>query len=124
VSPRSAEFLERAEDRLAAAKAALAQGFPATAAGAAYYAMLYAARAALSEEDLNSKTHRGTWALFRERLVLTGRVPESLLQEAHEAQRIREAADYEGGDPSEGEVRELIEAAESLVLAVRSALDA
>ena len=124
MSPRSAEFLERAADRLASAKAVLAEGFPATAAGAAYYAMLYAARAALSEEDLNARTHRGTWALFRERVVLSGRVPEDQLQRAHEAQRIREAADYEGRDPTESEAAERVEAAEAFVLAVKRALGA
>jgi hypothetical protein len=30
----------------------------------AYCAVLYAARAALSERDRHSKTHRGTWAGF------------------------------------------------------------
>ena len=124
MTPRSAEFFERAADRLASAKAVLADGFPATAAGAAYYAMLYAARAALSEVDLNARTHRGTWALFRERLVVPGRVPEDLLRRAHEAQRIREAADYEGRDPTETEAGELIDAAEEFVAAVKASLEA
>jgi uncharacterized protein (UPF0332 family) len=58
MSPRSSEFLETARDRLAAAEAALAAGFPSGATSLAYYAILYAA---LSEAELCAKTQRGTW---------------------------------------------------------------
>jgi uncharacterized protein (UPF0332 family) len=123
VSPRSTEFLERAHDRLASAKAVLGDGFPATAVGAAYYAMLYAARAALSEEDLSARTHRGTWALFRERLVLSGRVAPEILERAQEGQRMRESADYEGRDPSDAEAQALVDSASALLATVEHALD-
>jgi hypothetical protein len=55
VSPRSIEFLEAPERRLGLARAAIGQD-PAGALSAAYYAMLYAARAALSERDVYAKT--------------------------------------------------------------------
>ncbi len=73
MSPRSEEFMAMARDRLGAARAALEAGFSSNAASAAYFAMLYAARAALSEEEQSAKTHRGTWQLFRETFVDTGR---------------------------------------------------
>ena len=84
-----------ARERLELARADLAAGFPAGAAGAGYYAMLYAARAALSEEELNARTHSGVWHLFRETFVATDRFPEELVSAAQQAQGVREAADYE-----------------------------
>ncbi len=72
MSPRSEELLASAEERLAGARDLLVTGHPETSAAVAYYAMLYAARAALSERGLNAKTHRGTWAIFRESFVATG----------------------------------------------------
>jgi uncharacterized protein (UPF0332 family) len=49
---------------------------------AAYYAMLYAARAALSEQDRYAKTHSGTWTLFRETFVRDGRFDPALARAA------------------------------------------
>lgn len=66
MSPRSDELLASAHEWLAAAEAALRSGFPGGAAADAYYAVLYAARAALSEADRYAKTHHGVWALFGE----------------------------------------------------------
>lgn len=62
-----------ARDRLTLASIALAAGSYGGAVSAAYYAMLNAARAALSEEDSYAKTHSGTWTLFRETFVATER---------------------------------------------------
>lgn len=72
MSPRSAELLAAAREALRGAQGALDADAPARAASAAYYAMLYAARAALSEQDANAKTHRGTWQLFKESFVSGG----------------------------------------------------
>jgi uncharacterized protein (UPF0332 family) len=69
VSPRSEEFIDQARDRLAMAREVLAAGHREGAVSAAYYSMLYAARAALSEDDENARTHRGMWNLFRIRYV-------------------------------------------------------
>jgi predicted nucleotidyltransferase len=74
MSPRSKEFMDGARERLAAARTNLDANLPYVAVGLAYYAMLYAARAALSEEDRYAKTHSGTWTLFRELFVQTGGV--------------------------------------------------
>jgi uncharacterized protein (UPF0332 family) len=72
VSPRSAELLERARQGIAGAQTLVEAGHAATAVSTAYYAMLYAARAALSERDRSARTHAGIWALFREEFVLPG----------------------------------------------------
>jgi uncharacterized protein (UPF0332 family) len=49
-----------ARDRARTARAALTSGSRSSATILGYYAMLYAARAALSEEDRNARTHSGT----------------------------------------------------------------
>jgi uncharacterized protein (UPF0332 family) len=86
-----------AQERLRASRASLDAGFPSSAVSAAYYAMLYAARAALSEEERNAKTHRGVWSLFSEVFVTSGRFERELFAAAQRAQDLREAADYEAG---------------------------
>ena len=104
-----------AREALVGARGALAAGGPARAASAAYYAMLYAARAALSEEDLNAKTHRGTWHLFYERFVATARFDESLYLLAQDAQELREQGDYAAQPASEAQAHATCEQAERFV---------
>lgn len=107
-----------ARRHLAAASALLGAGIPENAAGAAYYAMLYAARAALSEEDRNAKTHRGTWALFSESFVAPGRIEKDLYDAAQGARELREASDYRAGGASADEARRAVEAARRFVAAI------
>jgi uncharacterized protein (UPF0332 family) len=124
VSPRSEELLAGARDRLGAARAAVAAGFPSNAASAAYYSMLYAARAALSEEERNARTHAGTWSLFRETFVVPGPFDASLFAEAHATQKLREATDYEAVMVGRHEAERLVELAERFVTAVAVLLEA
>ena len=124
MSPRSEEFLASARERLASARDLLLTGHSETSAGAAYYAMLYAARAALSEQDLNAKTHRGTWHLFRDSFVASGRFEPGLYEASQEAQRLREAADYEAGGAAPEEAERVVAAAERFVATVESVLEA
>lgn len=124
MSPRSEEFLATARERLEAGRAALAAGFPSTAAGAAYYAMLYAARAALSEEERNAKTHRGVWSLFGRLFVATGRFDAELVAAAQRAQELREAADYEARSVSREEAETILAEADRFVSAITSLLAA
>jgi uncharacterized protein (UPF0332 family) len=113
-----------ARDRLALAHTALGAGFPAGATSAAYYAMLYAARAALSEDERNAKTHSGTWSLFRETFVVPERFDESLFSEAHGAQQQREAADYDALQVPRDEAARIVAIAERFVVAVDDMLAA
>lgn len=107
-----------ARERLASARDQLASGHPETALSTSYYAMLYAARAALSEEDRYSRTHRGTWGLVRELFVLDGRFPADLLKAAQQAQERREDTDYDAKPISMEEAEATLEAADRLVAAV------
>jgi uncharacterized protein (UPF0332 family) len=113
-----------ARDRLGAAQATLHAGFASSAASAAYYAMLYAARAALSEEERNAKTHSGTWTLFRETFVITGRFDAALFSESRATRRLREAADYDALMVPPDEAERIVALAERFVAAVDELLGA
>ena len=112
-----------AQERTRAAHAALAAGFPALAVSAAYYAALYAARAALSEEDRYAKTHSGVWSLFGEIFVSAGRFEPSLLVAVRRVQEEREAADYDARAISAEQARGAVAAAENFIAAVAAMLE-
>jgi uncharacterized protein (UPF0332 family) len=121
MSPRSEEFMSSARARLASARAAL-EVDPAGSISLAYYATLYAARAALSEQDQYAKTHGGTWHLFYTSFVAPGTFDAELHARATDLQKAREAADYEAAAPSEAEAREAVEQAERFVTAIEAML--
>jgi uncharacterized protein (UPF0332 family) len=80
--------------------------------------MLYAARAALSEEDRNERTHRGTWQLFRATFVDTGRFDGELAAAAQETQALREGADYDARRVSADEAERMCVLAELFLSAI------
>jgi uncharacterized protein (UPF0332 family) len=124
MSPRSVEFMDQARDRAALARVALDSGHLEGAVSAAYYAMLYAARAALSERDEYARTHSGTWHLFHDRYVTTGAFDQHLHTLAQEAQRTRERGDYEAITPDRGEAERIVAGAADYIAAVEHMLDA
>jgi uncharacterized protein (UPF0332 family) len=121
VSPRSSEFLLAARRRLAAAEAVLAED-PSTALSAAYYAMLYGARAALSERGIQAKTHRGVWHEFRRAFVESGELDADLTASVQKIQPEREQADYDAWSAPAEEARRAIELARSFLAAVGALL--
>jgi uncharacterized protein (UPF0332 family) len=124
MSPRSEEFMATARERLEDARKILDVAHPAVVVSAAYYAMLYAARAALSERDEYAKTHSGTWTLFSERFVATGAFDRALYKFAARAQEARQEGDYEAKPLSPDLARELLDAAERFIAAVEQMLAA
>jgi uncharacterized protein (UPF0332 family) len=124
VSPRSAEFFAEAQARLAAARREVAAADPSASVSLAYYAMLYALRAALSEEELYAKTHRGAWDLFWQTFAATGRFDSKLASEARDVQELRQLSDYEARRPSMKEARRVLDLAERFVDAVAELLGA
>jgi uncharacterized protein (UPF0332 family) len=118
VSPRSEEFIEQARDRLAMAREVLAAGHREGAVSAAYYSMLYAARATLSEDDENARTHRGMWNLFRIKYVTTDAFDAALFTTAQHAQVAREGGDYSAVTPSEDEAERYVKGAADFIAAV------
>jgi uncharacterized protein (UPF0332 family) len=122
VSPRSDEFLDAARRRLAAAEVAVEED-PSTALSAAYYAMLYTARAALSERDASAKTHKGTWHEFRSAFVESGEIDATLMAQVQKIQPEREQADYDAWFAPVSEAHRTIELAHSFMAAVEALFD-
>lgn len=118
MSPRSEELMSEARSRLRAARKNLDLGEPAVAASAAYYSLLYAARAILSERDLNARTHSGTWNLLWERFVETGELDRELAAAARASQHIRELGDYEAKPPTRKQAAELVDLADRFLAAI------
>lgn len=103
--------MAEARERLAAARETLASHFFSTSVSLAYYAMLYAARAALSEEGTYAKTHAGTWNLFGQTFVETRRLDPDLFTAAREVLPLRLGTDYEARDVSPAEAQEVVDLA-------------
>lgn len=122
MSPRSREFIEQARDRLAAASEALSADHRGVAVSVAYYSMLYAARATLSEDDENARTHRGTWNLFRIKYVATDAFDAALFTLAQHAQVAREGGDYQAVTPSQEEAESYVRGAGDFLEAVEQML--
>jgi uncharacterized protein (UPF0332 family) len=115
--------MAEARERLEAARALLERGLLGAAVSDAYYAILYAARAALSEHDQNAKTHRGTWALFHDEFVASGAFDAGLAREARATQDLREGVDYAAVRVSRDEAARIVDVAERFVTAVRALLE-
>jgi uncharacterized protein (UPF0332 family) len=115
--------MDQARDRVEGARMALAAGHLELAVSAAYYAMLYAARAALSERDEYARTHGGTWHLFHERYVTTGAFDQHLHSLAQKAQRAREGGDYEAITPSRADAEAFVAGAADHIAAVQQMLE-
>lgn len=104
MTPRTAELIEAAQRRLVAAEAVIDED-PSVALSAAYYAMLYALRAALSEREVHVRTHRGSWHEFRRLFVAPGTFSADLASAAHRTQSERELADYDAWLPPVDDAR-------------------
>jgi uncharacterized protein (UPF0332 family) len=122
MSPRSEEFIEQSRDRLVMAREVLASGHLEGAVSAAYYSMLYAARASLSEDDENARTHRGTWNLFRIRYIANDAFDAGLFTLAQHAQVAREGGDYQAVAPSKEEAERYVAGAGDFLAAVEQML--
>jgi uncharacterized protein (UPF0332 family) len=116
--------MDQARDRATIAREILASGHLEGAVSAAYYAMLYAARAALSEDDEYARTQRGTWHLFHERYVATEAFDQRLHALAQRAQHAREKGNYEAIAPDPGEAEAIVAGAADFIAATEHMLGA
>lgn len=107
-----------ARERFAAAGATLSSGFPSAAVSLGYYAMLSAARAALSEENRYAKTHSGTWQLFRETFVETSRFDEELFERAQKTLPLRLDVDYDARPVQQEESEAVVDLAGRFIRAI------
>jgi uncharacterized protein (UPF0332 family) len=121
MSPRSAEFIAMARQRLAAARRLL-DFDPPSALSLAYYGMLYAARAALSERDTYAKSHSGVWTLFWQEFAEAELVDRALAAEVRDVQKEREDADYNAWDAPREEAARVLELAGRFLAAVEAVI--
>jgi uncharacterized protein (UPF0332 family) len=123
VIPRSQELIRGANEALRASEVLLSNNLPGRAVSDAYYAMLYAARAALSEINRHARTQTGTWGLFYESFVATGAFDRDLFSSAHATQEQREDIDYGAAEISQEEGERVLRVARDFVDAVRPILE-
>lgn len=122
MTPRSEELASSARKWLASAGALLDQGFAESASADSYYAVLYAARAALSEADRDARTHGGVWDLFFRLFVDSGRFERGLYAKARQIERVRLDAHYEAREVPLEMAGQVVETAERFVGAVERML--
>lgn len=122
MKPRSQDYLDEANRFLKAARVLLDAGIPENAAAEAYQAMWAAARAALSEVDRETKTHKGTWSLFDEHFVRTGAIDRELLRAARNAEELRYDSDYRLAGATADEAERSLADAERFVAVVGAVL--
>jgi uncharacterized protein (UPF0332 family) len=123
VKARSKKYLDAAHRRLASARR-LESDDPATCLSTAYYAALYAARAALSEqEDVQARSHRGAWHEFRQRFVVHGPIAAALATDLQRLQAEREHADYDAAEIAPDDAHAAPDAVERFVAAVAATLE-
>jgi len=86
--------LEKAAERLRGAEKLFREDHYEDVVSRAYYAMYYAARAALSMVNVFPKTHEGMVTEFGRRFVLTGIFPKELGKNLADAKAARETYEY------------------------------
>jgi hypothetical protein len=114
MQPGTTILLGKARRALAAAEAGLESGAPDAAAGRAFYAVLYAAKARLNERGLRLRTHARIAAAYATLPALAGAPPETV--QAALALRAQLATDPDGLDY--GDATRLVEQARAFVGAV------
>lgn len=118
MSPRSAELIRQAHERLATLTKLSPREDANATVSLAYYAMLYAARAVLSERGRHARTHRGTWQLVREELLASGELDRELIEWAQRAQELREGGDYGARDIDAEDAEKVLDVARRFVAAI------
>ncbi len=91
----AASLIERAKKYLDSAEKLLEAGDYESATSRAYYAMFYAAEAALLTKGLSFSSHKGVISAFGEQFIKTGDLAREMGRELNRAFEKRQLADYE-----------------------------
>jgi uncharacterized protein (UPF0332 family) len=114
-------WLELAEIKLGHAHRIFDIGLFDDAISRAYYAMFYAAKAALLTKGVDLRRHSASIAKFRELFVITGQVEAEYLRYLGQAQTARERSDYAPFAPVSHEgALEILQAAEAFIVRIKS----
>jgi len=87
-------WLNLANDALEAAQLLMDRGFLRDSVSKSYYAMFYAAKAAIVSEGMETAKHSGVISAFGQRFSKSGRVPVDLHRSLRNAFDERQLADY------------------------------
>lgn len=116
-------YLGKAERALVVAQSLLQEGYPADAASKSYYAMFYAAQAALRAQGIEVVKHSAVESFFGRQLVKTGQVDSEYHRLLIRARKLRETADYSVEEEvSEAVARQTLEDAKAFVNVIRTLL--
>lgn len=119
-----ATWLELAEMKLDHARQIFEIGLYDDTLSRAYYAMFYAAKAALLSEGVDLRRHSSAVTKFRELFVITGRVDAEYLRYLGQAQSARERSDYAPFAPVSKEgTEEILATAEAFILKIKELLE-
>ncbi len=122
VHARVSERIAKARESVEAARELQAAGHHGFAAARGYYAMFYAAEAALLLKALQFKKHSAVHAHFNKVFVKPGVFPPSMFKALRAAAQIRTEGDYGIGPVAEEEVERTITEAQEFVSAVEDYL--
>jgi uncharacterized protein (UPF0332 family) len=114
------DLLDRARQAAQSARTLLESGDPNGAVNRAYYAMFYAAHAALEHRGIEvaSSKHGILVGRFGEHFVKTGILPRALGTSLNRTLEMRQKADYGSGDVSHANAERSLREAEAFVAAV------
>ncbi len=117
------ELMQKADESLAAADLLLTQGYTDFAASRSYYAMFYAAEAALLSKGLAFSKHAGVISAFGQHFAKPGLLPGNLHRYLLDAFDIRQVGDYDApGTVGEERANQVLTAAREFVQAVAAFL--
>jgi uncharacterized protein (UPF0332 family) len=123
LQPEVTSYLQKAKERLLAAKLLHKEKLYDDSASRAYYAALFAAKAALLQKGLTAKSHDGTIKLFGSHVIKRNLVPKSLGVILSRLRTMREKAEYSPANSADEEdAAWSINAAELLVATVEKML--
>lgn len=91
---KTKNWLKRADEYLGAAELELSGEFYARSISTAYYAMFYAATAALTSIDIQRAKHSGVVSAFGENFIKTGKIDAELGRALSRTMEDREESDY------------------------------
>jgi uncharacterized protein (UPF0332 family) len=123
IDPESVRLIESARERIASARSRESTAAPAVLVEDAYYSMLSAARAAVSEAGDRASSEEATWTLFEDRYVWSGRLDGTLFAAARESRLLHETRPFDGpGSVPPANLSHLLDDAGRFVDAVEAAL--
>lgn len=121
--PEVTNCLSKAKERLQAAKLLLKANLPDDAASRAYYAGLFAVKAALLQQGLIAKSHDGVIKLFGAHFIKTNLAPQDLGTNLSRLRTMREKAEYSPANSATTEdAAWAISAAEHLISEIETLL--